>query len=72
MLSYKLLDVQNVTQAQVVWEAMIGEGETAAREQMVEQLRAYCHLDTLAMVEIHRVLMERVSVQNKPVGSRLK
>ena len=28
-LSYKMLDVQNGTQAQVVWEAMIGEGETA-------------------------------------------
>lgn len=55
-LSYKLLAVQNGTQAQVVWEAMIGEGETAVREQMVEQLRAYCHLDTLAMVEIHRAL----------------
>jgi hypothetical protein len=56
-LSYKPLDVQNGTQAQVVWEAMIGEGETAAREQMVKQLRAYCHLDTLAMVEIHQALM---------------
>ncbi len=30
-LSYKLLDVQNGTQAQVVWEAMIGEGETAVQ-----------------------------------------
>jgi len=28
-LSYKLLAVQNGTQAQMVWEAMIGEGETA-------------------------------------------
>lgn len=36
---------------------MIGEGETAVKEQMVEQLRAYCHLDTLAMVEIHRALL---------------
>ncbi len=56
-LSYKLLDVQNGTQAQVVWEAMIGEGETAVKEQMAEQLRAYCHLDTLAMVEIHQALL---------------
>ncbi|MFO7682987.1 MAG: DUF2779 domain-containing protein, partial [Chloroflexota bacterium] len=55
-LSYKLLDVQNGTQAQVVWEAMTGEGETAVKQQMADQLRAYCHLDTLAMVEIHRVL----------------
>ena len=56
-LSYKLLDVQNGTQAQVVWEEMIGEGETAVKQQMIQQLRDYCHLDTLAMVEIHKVLL---------------
>ena len=55
-LSYQTLDVQNGTQAQVVWEEMIGEGETAVKAQLADQLRAYCHLDTLAMVEIHRVL----------------
>ncbi len=52
-LSYKLLDVQNGTQAQVVWEEMIGEGD---KQQMIKQLLAYCHLDTLAMVEIHYAL----------------
>lgn len=56
-LSYKLLDVQDGTQAQVVWEKMIGEGETAVKQQLVDQLLAYCHLDTLAMVEIHYVLI---------------
>jgi hypothetical protein len=55
-LSYKLLDVQNGAQAQVVWEAMIGEGDTAVKQQMAVQLRDYCHLDTLAMVAIHRAL----------------
>ncbi|MFO7682920.1 MAG: hypothetical protein R6X34_23010 [Chloroflexota bacterium] len=34
--------------------AMIGEGDTAVKQQMAEQLRDYCHLDTLATVEIHR------------------
>lgn len=58
-LSYRLLDVQNGTQAQVVWESMIGEGETAVKQQLADQLRAYCHLDTLAMVEIHRVLANK-------------
>ncbi len=48
--------------AQVVWEEMIGEGETAVletavKQQMVKQLLAYCHLDTLAMVGIHYVLL---------------
>jgi len=61
-LSYKLLDVQNGTQAQVVWEEMIGQGETAVletavKQQLIKQLLAYCHLDTLAMVEIHYALL---------------
>jgi hypothetical protein len=56
-LSYKLLGVQNGAQAQVVWEEMIGAGETAVKQQMADQLRPYCHLDTLAMVEIHRALL---------------
>ncbi len=55
-LSYQSLAVQNGGQAQVVWEQMIGEGETAVKDQLAAQLRAYCHLDTLAMVEIHRIL----------------
>lgn len=55
-LSYKMLDVQNGAQAQVVWEEMIGEGDTAVKAKLADQLCTYCHLDTLAMVEIHRVL----------------
>lgn len=56
-LSYDTLDVANGTQAQVAWEAMIGDRETAVKQQMIQQLRAYCHLDTLAMVEIHNRLV---------------
>lgn len=56
-LSYRLLDVQNGTEAQVMWEAMIGERDTAVKQQMIQQLRDYCHLDTLAMVEIHNRLV---------------
>jgi len=55
-LSYKMLDVQDGGQAQVVWEEMIREGETAVKLELVEQLLAYCQLDTLAMVEIHWML----------------
>jgi len=33
---------------------MIGEGDTAVKQQMAQKLRDYDHLDTLAMVEIHR------------------
>lgn len=55
-LNYEILDVSNGAQAQVVWEEMIGEGETAVKQKLIQQLLAYCHLDTLAMVEIHYVL----------------
>lgn len=57
-LNYKLLDVQNGTQAQVAWEEMIEEEETAVKEERIDQLLAYCHQDTLAMVEIHRSLVQ--------------
>ncbi len=57
-LSYKMLDVQNGAQAQVVWEEMIGEGNTAVKNRLAKQLLKYCHLDTLAMVEIHHVLTQ--------------
>ena len=56
-LSYKLLAVQNGTQAQLVWEAMMGQGDTAVKQQLSQQLRDYCHLDTWAMVEIHHALV---------------
>lgn len=55
-VSYKVLAVQNGTEAQVVWQAMIGEGDTAVKHEMAENLRAYCTLNTLAMVKIHEVL----------------
>lgn len=57
-LNYKLLDVQNGAQAQVVWEEMIGERDTAVKQQMIQQLRDYCRLDTLAMVKIHQALLQ--------------
>lgn len=55
-MSYDTLDVQNGAEAQVIWEEMIGETDAAVKTQLCVQLRAYCHLDTLAMVEIHQVL----------------
>jgi hypothetical protein len=55
-LRYDLLAVQNGSQAQVVWEEMIRERDTAVKAQLAAQLKAYCHLDTQAMVEIHHAL----------------
>lgn len=56
-LTYESLSVQNGTQAQVVWEQMIACESNAEKQRLLDQLRAYCHLDTLAMVEMHRVLV---------------
>jgi hypothetical protein len=55
-LSYGALAVQNGSQAQVIWEEMIATADRAAKEQLAADLLAYCRLDTLAMVEIHRIL----------------
>jgi hypothetical protein len=55
-LSYRSLAVQDGTQAQVVWEEMIASTDASEKKQIATQLRNYCHLDTLAMVEIHQAL----------------
>jgi hypothetical protein len=55
-LSYEPLAVQDGPQAQAVWEQMIASENHAERERLAIRLREYCHLDTLAMVEIHRAL----------------
>lgn len=55
-LSYNHLEVQNGAAAQVKWEEMLAQTDAAAKAALYEQPRAYCHLDTRAMVEIHRAL----------------
>ncbi len=55
-LSYNNLAVGDGLLAQVVWEEMIAMPYGPEKERLVSDLLAYCHLDTLAMVEIHRVL----------------
>ena len=51
-LSYGSLSVRNGTQAQVAFEQIVRRVE--GWEALADDLRAYCHLDTLAMVELHR------------------
>jgi hypothetical protein len=48
--------VHHGDEAHVVWERMIHVTDAHKTRQMIETLRAYCRMDTLAMVEIHRVL----------------
>lgn len=55
-LTYKELAVQNGSQAQVIWQNMLLLDDPIEKAQRAQELKAYCHLDTLAMVEIHDVL----------------
>jgi hypothetical protein len=55
-LSYAGLAIQRGDDAQGVWLDMLAHKDPAQRAQMADDLRAYCELDTLAMVEIHRAL----------------
>jgi hypothetical protein len=55
-LDYNALAVRDGSQAQVAWEEMINCQDRSRRGELGDRLRAYCRLDTLAMVEIHKVL----------------
>lgn len=57
-LSYQSQAVQRGDQAQAVWEAMLLCLDEASKTQMIDALKAYCKLDTLAMLEIYKVLLE--------------
>lgn len=57
-LSYKNLNVQRGDQAQTIWEEMIACTDPIEKQRLVDDLRAYCQLDTLAMVEIYRTLLK--------------
>jgi hypothetical protein len=57
-LSYKELEVQNGGSAQVVWDELIREEDRSKRLSLAQGLKAYCHLDTLAMVRLYQHLTE--------------
>ena len=52
-LSYKNLDLQTGGDAPAVWNLMLSASNETERQEWHRRLRAYCKLDTLAMVEIH-------------------
>lgn len=58
-LSYKTLDIQEGGDAPAVWNMMLSANNETEKQEWNRRLRAYCKLDTLAMVEIHRVLQEK-------------
>ena len=56
-LSYKELGIQEGGSAQRLWtEAILDEKRAEQKDQILEDLIEYCKLDTLAMVEIFKIL----------------
>jgi len=57
-LSYKELGIQEGGSAQRLWmEAILDEKRADEKEKILNDLIEYCKLDTLAMVEIYKVLL---------------
>ena len=57
-LGYENLDVQDGLEAQAVWNLMLNTTNEKKKSDMIKDLKAYCKLDTCAMLEIHKVLGE--------------
>lgn len=58
-LSYKALDIQEGGSAQRIWMQTVLDGKnTEQKEKILKDLLEYCKLDTLAMVEIWKVLID--------------
>ena len=60
-LRYDLLDVQDGREAQAVWDLILDSNSDKDRKRMIGDLKAYCELDTKAMVEIHKVLLREIN-----------
>jgi len=58
-LTYDSLEIQKGDQAQLVWQQLINSEDSQEQKLLEAALLAYCKLDTLAMVEIYRRLLER-------------
>jgi len=57
-LNYEGLNIRGGSDAGAVWERMINSTDEAQKSQMAADLKAYCTMDTLAMVEIHKALLK--------------
>ena len=56
-LSYEDLDIQEGADAPAAWNLMLNTNSESEKRMWIEHLREYCKMDTLAMVEIHKVLL---------------
>jgi hypothetical protein len=59
-LSYSDLAVKRGDEAQAIWDAILATLDEQEKAQMINHLKAYCKLDTLAMVEIYRRLLQLI------------
>lgn len=59
-LSYQNLGVQRGDDAQTAWRTLLKTPNPAERLRLLKDLREYCKMDTLAMVEIYKVLQQMV------------
>jgi hypothetical protein len=55
-LSYDCLEIRQGDEAQTVWEVMLQTTNAVHKQRLIDHLKAYCKLDTQAMLEIHQVL----------------
>ncbi len=55
-LSYNTLPIKRGDEAQAVWEIMIRSTEPTEKANLIADLRRYCQMDTLAMLEIYKTL----------------
>ena len=55
-LCYEDLSVQEGTEAQAIWNQMINTANKIEKNKLIKDLKAYCERDTLATLEIHKVL----------------
>ncbi|MEN9208207.1 MAG: DUF2779 domain-containing protein [Gloeomargarita sp. GMQP_bins_14] len=70
-LSYQDLAIQQGDIAKYRWEAAILSDDPVLQAQTWQELRDYCRHDTLAMVALHRHLVDLVATPTKAVGVAL-
>jgi len=64
-LSYNDLDIQAGSAAQRLWmESVLDEKKPNEKDKILKDLKEYCELDTFAMVEIYRHLVEITKEDN--------
>ncbi|MEK7570886.1 MAG: DUF2779 domain-containing protein [Patescibacteria group bacterium] len=64
-LSYKELNIQEGASAQRLWMETVLDGKNAeTKNQIMTDLIEYCKLDTLAMVQLFKVLQVEISTSN--------